>query len=608
MKKSTFLLILFLASGFSNPLFSQFMDYIDEVRGDGDTVIVKSFADMEYQANSLIDAIASDTTETGERANPDRVYLLKRGEFYPLDRRYSTPSGHNLTIMGEDGPLVGGETEDGALPQIYGTTDATGDATDAKFFKLNNNTTFKNVGFCTAADNGDQGFQYFQIAAADKQVSFDNCLFEHTSWNFVNGSKVDSAKVRFENSYFVNMNGHPCRRNGGVYDNVNNNTQEIYVENCTHVMASGMMYKFRNYPIYHAYFNHNTFVNCVGNIFETFGYQVNWVVTNNLFVNSNCQAYYPGLDIAETDQDSLPTGIINLNQLEGIDEWFPGGFAEADRKILVDKNAVYWDSRLDQIIADLKEDDGGLNKEWYSQMITMNSRTQEMFDDDENYPLLYEGNWIMDENPEFYQMDDQVPNIISFCKATVFEESVAVLPKWRADGNEITDENKDNMVYPDWPLNCNLQYSNETLKSAGLSGFPVGDLNWFAYLMPTWKEQAGDEHAAIIAALDAGTEPEAQSVTIPTGVTPTLGVDFTLKNFPNPCKYQTVISYRIPSSGYVSLRIHDIQGKVVKTVVEKYHPAGNYKVDFSVTDLNSGTYFYSLSLNGIQKTNKMIVN
>lgn len=605
MKKSTILLILLIASGYASPLFSQFMDYIDEVRGD--TVIVKSFADMDYEANSLIDAIASDTTESGERANPDRVYLLKRGEFYPLDRKYTAPSDHPLTIIGEDGPLVGGEAEDGALPQIYGTTNTDGESTNAKFFTLTNNTSFKNLGFCTAADNGDQGYQYFVVAAADIQVSFDKCLFEHTSWNFVNGTKADSAKVRFENSYFVNMNGHPCRRNGGVYDNVKNNTQEIYVENCTHVMASGMMYKFRNYPVSHAYFNHNTFVNCVGNIFPTFGYQVNWVVTNNLFVNSNCQAYYPGLDVAETDQDSLPTGIINVNQLEGMDTWYPDGFPEADRKILVDRNAVYWDSRLDQIINDLKEDDGGLNKEWYSQMITMNSRTQDMFDDDENYPLLYEGNWIEGEEPGFFDMDDQVPNIITFCKATVFEESNAVLPKWRASGNEITEDNKENMVFPDWPLNCNLQYSNQTLKSAGLSGFPVGDLNWFDYLMPTWKDQAQAEHAAIIDALDSGTEPIAQNVTIPTGVAPVFEADFNLKNYPNPCMYQTVISYRIPTSGDVALRIHDIQGKLVKTVVEQYQSVGNYKVDFYVNDLNPGTYLYSLSLNGTQKTKKMIV-
>ncbi|MEN8250262.1 MAG: T9SS type A sorting domain-containing protein [Bacteroidota bacterium] len=608
MKQVSATVFLVFVLGLANSLFAQFNDYIDEIRGD--TAVVKSYADMNYNANSFIDAIASDTLENGERANPNRVYMLKRGRYYPQDRQYTYPD-IPITVVGEGGPVVGGALEDGAPPLVYGTTNSQGEAQDGRLFVFVNNSVFKNISFSTAADNGAMHNWNFNLFSDNIEISFDKCLFEHTGWVIATGSKKEQ-KVKIKDSYFVNLNGFPCRRNGGVYDNVVQNTAEIYVENSTHMMAAGMVYKFRNFPIGHAYFNHNTFVNCPGLIFETFGNQVEWVVTNNLFVNSNCQAYYPGLDRPETDQDYLPTGIINVRKLEGMDTWFPDGFPEADRKILVDRNAVYWDPRLDTIIGSLKEDDGGLNKEWFSQMITMNTRTQNIFDNSVTYPLLNEGNWIKDEKPGFYQMDDVVDNIIAYCIDAVQEGNTTNLMKWRAPGNEITDENRDNMVYADWPLNCNLRYTNETLRSAGLSGFPVGDLNWFSYLKPTWDGQSDAEHAAIIAALNAGTSPEAQNVTIPpefgVGIPPVSNTaNYELKNTPNPFKSYTTISYKLPENGNAVLEVFDIQGKVIATLVNQLQVAGNYSVDYSAENLSSGVYLFSLSVNNIRVTKQMVV-
>lgn len=605
MKKFTTVLLVLIVGGLANSLFAQFDDYIDEIRGD--TAIVKSYADMDYVANSLIDAIASDTLANGDRANPNRVYMLKRGRFYPQDRGFSYPDVP-MMVMGEEGPLVGGTEEDGALPVIHGTTNATGGAQNGGMIGLKNDATFKNLTAETAADNGSQGWANVAIQDSGIQVTFDNCMFEHTNWVIAQSNNFSDLKLHIENCYFVNMSGFPCRRNGGVYDNVNFNTAEMYVENSTHVMAAGMLYKFRNYPIYHAYFNHNTFLNCTGNVFETFGYQVEWVVTNNLFVNSNCQAYYPGLDVAETDQDSLPTGIINVNVLSGMDTWYPDGFAEEDRKILVDRNAVYWDSRLDEIITTLTANTDTV--EWFSQMFTMNSRSQEMFDDATNYPLLNEGNWIEGEEPGFNDMDDQVPNIITYCIDVVAADNNTNLPKWRAEGNEITDDNKDNMVYPDWPLNCDLRYSNTTLRSAGLSGFPVGDLNWFGYLKSTWDDQSEAEHTAIIAALNSGTSPEEQDVVIPpefVGVESLEATNFELKNYPNPFASNTTISYELPANGKVLLKVHDIQGREVTTLVNQEQGAGTYSVEFSAENLAHGIYFYSLSVNDMKETRRMII-
>ena len=50
------------------------------------------------------------------------------------------------------------------------------------------------------------------------------------------------------------------------------------------------------------------------------GHQSDLTVSNNLFVNTNVQAYVPGLDYAETDQDRLPHGAVNIDSVRYIDD------------------------------------------------------------------------------------------------------------------------------------------------------------------------------------------------------------------------------------------------------------------------------------------------
>ncbi len=92
------------------------------------------------------------------------------------------------------------------------------------------------------------------------------------------------------NCYFVNLNGHPCRRNGGVYDGFVS-LDTLSVENCTHIMTQGSIYKWRNYTAQRININHNTFVNCAGSKFMDLGTQINVNYTNNLFVNCNVQPF-----------------------------------------------------------------------------------------------------------------------------------------------------------------------------------------------------------------------------------------------------------------------------------------------------------------------------
>lgn len=86
-------------------------------------------------------------------------------------------------------------------------------------------------------------------------------------------------------------------------------------------------------------------------------------------------------------------------------------------------------------------------------------------------------------------------------------------------------------------------------------------------------------------------------------------VDFTLsQNYPNPFNPSTVISYRLPVIGFVTLKVYDILGREVATLVNEEKPAGEYEVEFSAKgESASGVYFYQLKAGEFSQTKKMIL-
>ena len=66
------------------------------------------------------------------------------------------------------------------------------------------------------------------------------------------------------------------------------------------------------------------------------------------------------------------------------------------------------------------------------------------------------------------------------------------------------------------------------------------------------------------------------------------------QNYPNPFNPVTKIQFNLPVSGNVSLKIYDMLGKEVKTLVSSFTPAGTYNISFDGSNLSSGVYFYKL--------------
>ena len=80
-----------------------------------------------------------------------------------------------------------------------------------------------------------------------------------------------------------------------------------------------------------------------------------------------------------------------------------------------------------------------------------------------------------------------------------------------------------------------------------------------------------------------------------------------LQNFPNPFNPSTKIKYSIPAQSFVTLKVYDLLGREVATLVNEEHTAGNYEAEFNGKDLPSGVYFYQLKANEYVETKKMVL-
>ena len=79
------------------------------------------------------------------------------------------------------------------------------------------------------------------------------------------------------------------------------------------------------------------------------------------------------------------------------------------------------------------------------------------------------------------------------------------------------------------------------------------------------------------------------------------------QNFPNPFNPVTTISYVLPKSGLVTLKVFDILGKEVADLESEFKETGNYSVTFNASELPSGIYFYTLTSGNFMATKKLIL-
>jgi len=79
------------------------------------------------------------------------------------------------------------------------------------------------------------------------------------------------------------------------------------------------------------------------------------------------------------------------------------------------------------------------------------------------------------------------------------------------------------------------------------------------------------------------------------------------QNFPNPFNPTTIMKFEIPLDSYVTLRVYDILGNEITTLINEEKTTGAYEVNFDARSFSSGIYFYTISAGSFRTTKKMLL-
>jgi hypothetical protein len=79
------------------------------------------------------------------------------------------------------------------------------------------------------------------------------------------------------------------------------------------------------------------------------------------------------------------------------------------------------------------------------------------------------------------------------------------------------------------------------------------------------------------------------------------------QNYPNPFNPATTIEFSLSQNAFVTLKVYNLLGEEVTTLLATHKPAGSYAVNFDASLLTSGVYYYTLTVDGFKQTRKMVL-
>jgi hypothetical protein len=79
------------------------------------------------------------------------------------------------------------------------------------------------------------------------------------------------------------------------------------------------------------------------------------------------------------------------------------------------------------------------------------------------------------------------------------------------------------------------------------------------------------------------------------------------QNYPNPFNPSTSITYQVSKEGFVSIKVYDLIGREVATLVNEVKHAGSYWTEWNAVGMCSGIYFYTMQANSFSATRKMLL-
>ncbi len=546
-----------------------------------------------YANNPLtLDQVINGDVSGG--VNNHSVYqLVSTDTTYLLDATITSQS--SISIIGvPDGttgklPCIEADVlSGGQIPGIFFT-----------FTGAHTNITLKNLyllGITPINTNNTALGQGVQISADYIRLTVDNCVFDFMSqfeiafssnWNkffitnskFINGFDVASA-------YYVPELLRSLNGAGNWF------TDTIYVRYNT-MLAVAMGPVITTGITNYFDFSHNDVLLTTKAPFWSEPL-VNAKINDNIFYNvyalgESKTEYLGGWD--EIDPPRVPAlfSFFRLDSLRAatflghpINGTADSLAAEAARTVEVKNNAYFWSSGLTSFWTAWNDT---AHVDSIYTPVFMNAKTTAMFNTPSVWPGFVEsGNQSAD--PQFGPTIDKVLNPGS---DTTY--GVGLLNYFTAvrGGNGSTQyyayqktQVGTNLDWtPPWPLPCaaDLAYSNTAVKNSSTDGLPLGDPYWFT----GWT---GVENS-----------------------TPQVVDKFTLSDaYPNPFNPSTNVTITLVKPGNVSLKIYNVTGQLVKTVIDNRNiSSGSYSYNIDMSRFSSGIYFYTLQQDNNFIAKKMIL-
>ncbi len=567
-----------------------------------DTVYVPS--DFGVGEGSLNRAI-QQRIAAGRLSNT--VFRLEPYGLYVLTSTITVPAGQRLTIVAPEP----GNTQETAPPMICWTPAAGVDRTF--YFNAFGDLYFKNIWILYATTNtvglGTQVATEISISQDTTDnlniAEFENVIFDYC--NIGNGGGAVTvatrrARLKFVNCYFRNLTDTHFRYYGRPvsyrFGTTGYHIERVDFENCT---FANFGYAFMQEGGQYAdtvLFNHCTFLNSI--MFTLQSGWWNWIaVTNSIFVN----AYMFGW-LNETTPHG---GALNIDSVSVFGFSVP--FADRERRILFANNSYFIEKWLvDYMTPRGPNNPTGGNR--YSDtarggnipkpMPMMSAKTKTFFNNKAAFPFMTMMNVYDYEevgataNPGFLIPPTNIQGIKSF-----------LLRKWTDNSDTTWAFDPNASINQIWPINEQLRYSNQTLRTAGMGGFPLGDLYRWWRIQPqiyqNWLAQRDAEYQQIWDLLRKGvTFVEQNTSNVPQ-------VFELSQNYPNPFNPVTEISFSLPRKEHVSLKVFNVLGMEVATLVEGERGAGRHTASFDATGFASGVYFYRLKAGDAMLSKKMML-
>lgn len=566
--------------------------------------------------------INADTTETGERANPNRIYELEANQFYiqqaPIN--VNNPGG-TITLRGQTG---------GSKPVII--KQPLNEVNIGESFIVGG-FAIQNVQYQNLETDGSMPFRSFTISGENSKLLVEDCFIENCNGMIFNLNGVTGgANIQISNSYFRDFHNFAQWWSGRILQAKVPVDTFIFENNS--VSGGGLTVLGQECLFDYSVINHNTFINNRKYPFLN-QYWKEVYFTNNLFVNGNMV----GEDLENVatggqDPDALLHGIIGVDTIENTIA-IQSRFLTADSTLTeevdelsdiifyVADNVVVYTSTLDDYYngsLDPDFDDAPSSYLTWSGMegpfkvvnvpgIWKNERTEALINE---YPNIAEANNMIYEFPavDLGMVTDPLPQeaadpFIQWNRSQwgVPEVEAPVREEWLA--YQFGDY--DPLTIP------GVETESAAAGSGGIT--KISDLlEDFSYSMDLtsnsdglrigalhWNDEEFDAAASLAAikeayALTTNTKEVVQAET------------FGLKNIPNPFNHSTVISFELKESTVVHLSVFDISGRLVETLINRSNlPAGQHSVEFVPTNQAAGTYFYQLTTNQYQANRKMLI-